>query len=86
MVSETKIKCFEFEFECTQKWTDMEATDNSKIRHCGHCDKDVLLCKNEDEWEEAVIQGRCVALVEMKYKIPKESSANVRVVGFPRIK
>jgi len=53
-----------WKFQCPLKWTDMAATADPAIRHCGSCDRDVHAARDEKELRAHVLQGRCVAFPE----------------------
>jgi len=49
------------EFECPKDWFALEPTDKAEIKHCNQCKKEVHLCVNQEELNQAVEQQLCVA-------------------------
>jgi hypothetical protein len=54
------INC-ELEFKCTKNWFELEPTDKAGIKHCNQCKKEVHLCVNQEELNQAAEQQLCVA-------------------------
>lgn len=50
-----------FDFICDQTWTDMEPTDDDKVRHCETCNKNVYFCDNLADAREHSQGGHCIA-------------------------
>ena len=52
----------EFDYECPLDWHRLAITSDANIRHCATCAKDVRLCQSNDELDQAVNRGECVAV------------------------
>lgn len=55
------INC-KFEFQCNQQWGDMARTPFSNIRFCDRCQKEVFLCKTDEQVEWVTSKGLCGAV------------------------
>jgi uncharacterized protein (TIGR02996 family) len=51
----------EMKFKCPMAWEALASTDNSNIRHCGECKRNVYFCGNIDEVRYRGQRGDCVA-------------------------
>ena len=51
-----------FGFKCTQKWNELDVTQNKGIRFCNDCQKEVHFIEDLVSLEEAIILNRCVAI------------------------
>ena len=62
--SETTIRNIEctFEFKCDQQWDELENRVASNIKFCNQCQKDVYLCKTQEELVHARSLGRCISI------------------------
>src|SRR5262245_7586449 len=54
--------CITFEFECPKRWDSLQLTDDSEVRHCDLCDKNVYHCQNVADARRHAAPGHCVAL------------------------
>jgi hypothetical protein len=59
---------FRWKFQCPLRWTDMAATADPAVKHCGTCDRDVHAARDEKELRAHVLQGRCVAFPEALHR------------------
>lgn len=50
-----------FRFVCPQQWTELEATDDPRVRHCNVCEKRVYYCEAVEEADRLAAEGKCVA-------------------------
>jgi hypothetical protein len=55
------IECT-FEIKCDKQWDDLETQISSNIKFCTQCQKDVYLCKTQEELDHARSLGRCVSI------------------------
>ena len=55
------INC-KFKYECDQDWSAMEKTDDTYIRHCGYCKRNVHLVSIDSELDQAINNNWCVAV------------------------
>jgi hypothetical protein len=69
---------------CDKQWADMSPTDSENIRHCATCKRDVVLCTNRKEFQEAVRLDQCVAL-DVLVPVDAESSFRITMEPLPRI-
>lgn len=53
---------FRMDFVCDKKWDQMAPTENSKVRFCGDCLKNVYFCEDIIEARELGNQGCCVGI------------------------
>jgi tetratricopeptide (TPR) repeat protein len=59
------LNCQEpFEFQCPKSWNSMTQTNDSSIRYCEVCSKNVHMCLTPDEFISNGKLGRCVAIPE----------------------
>ena len=68
---ETTIRNIEctFEFKCDKQWDDLETQVASNIKFCNQCQKDVYLCKTQDELDHARSLGRCVSIERVEVRM-----------------
>ena len=52
--------------ECHKKWEELIIEDNVKFRYCLTCEKGVHWCDTDEDIQEAVLQGQCVAFKQKK--------------------
>lgn len=50
-----------FQFKCPKRWEALASTDQSYVRHCGTCNRNVYFCTNLDEVRARGRSGECVA-------------------------
>ena len=53
-----------FEFLCPEKWTDLDSTSVSGVKHCTVCDKDVHRATTKAQLLKLGKQGKCAAYFE----------------------
>ena len=51
-----------FEFVCEKTWADLKPTDNTNVRHCESCSKNVHFCDNLVDAREHSQEGHCIAV------------------------
>jgi len=62
-VARSKVeRCRLFEFRCTKRWDKLRPTQDSTVRVCTACRKEVFYCDNILEARQHAELGRCVAL------------------------
>jgi hypothetical protein len=62
-----------FAFRCSASWSQLTPTTDGFRRHCGQCDRRVVLCQTDAQLRKALVQGECVAIpAELRHR-PKES-------------
>jgi len=49
-------------YKCPKAWDDLDKTEDSDVRHCNQCDKDVHFCADVESLKEANIEDLCVAV------------------------
>lgn len=57
------IRNCRFAFKCDKKWNDLIETEDSDIRFCNGCEKEVHFCADDDELARSVKLNRCVAFM-----------------------
>lgn len=57
-----------FTFKCPLDWSDLEETDQQKIKFCNQCENNVFLCETDEETIEHAKQGHCIARVTFNIK------------------
>ena len=50
-----------FEFQCPQRWDDLEPTDHPGVKHCGECDRNVHKATNKAQLLKLGDEGKCAA-------------------------
>lgn len=59
--SSSPIRNCSWGYKCEKTWGSLIATDNSNVRFCDACEKEVHLCKTKRELADSVLMNRCVA-------------------------
>lgn len=54
---------WQFKIQCPLTWESLARTDDSSIRRCGVCLRDVYMCVTEEQVSDHASQGHCVALM-----------------------
>lgn len=52
----------QFEFECPNRWTSLQTTEDDAVRFCGDCQRQVHFCSTSDEAMEHAKAGDCIAV------------------------
>lgn len=74
---------FRMDFVCHKKWNEMQPTENSKVRFCEDCEKNVYFCDNIVEARELGYQGCCIGIdVGVKRK-EKDLMGECAIFGRP---
>ena len=55
---------YSVEYECPLEWKNLKKTDDSKIRFCNECSKNVYRCKTEKDMDEHIKLNHCIAVNE----------------------
>lgn len=63
-----KIECT-FEFKCDKQWDDLEAQIASNIKFCKQCEKNVYLCKTQEELDHARSLGLCISIERVEIRM-----------------
>ena len=68
---ETTVRNIEctFEFKCDKQWDDLETQVASNINFCQKCQKDVYLCKTQEELDHARSLGRCISIERVEVRM-----------------
>ncbi|WP_459557949.1 GspE/PulE/PilB domain-containing protein [Lacunimicrobium album] len=56
-----------FQFRCPKRWLDLSPTDHETRRFCSVCQRAVYLCDNEYEAKTLGKEGKCIAVIDLKY-------------------
>ena len=51
-----------FSFQCPQQWEQLAPIEDTNVRMCGVCLKNVYLCTSDDEVATQAALGHCVAI------------------------
>jgi uncharacterized protein (TIGR02996 family) len=62
--------CVEFEYRCPQRWDTLLPTDDSAIRHCPQCQRNVYYCGSEQDAHRLADAGECVAIDSRRLRLP----------------
>ena len=62
------IECT-FEFKCDKQWDDLETLVATNIKFCQQCQKDVYLCKTQEELDHARSLGRCISIKRVEVRM-----------------
>jgi len=63
-MDEFLIKNCKSKYDCDQDWSKIKKTDNSYVRLCGFCKKDVHLVSTDSELDKAIKNNWCVAVAD----------------------
>jgi hypothetical protein len=68
---ETTIRNIEctFEFNCDKQWDELETQDAPNIKFCKQCEKNVYLCKTQEELDNARSLGRCISIERVEIRM-----------------
>lgn len=68
---ETTVRNIEctFEFKCDKQWDDLETQLASNIKFCQQCQKDVYLCKTQEELDHSRSLGRCISIERVEVRM-----------------
>lgn len=68
---ETTVRNIEctFEFKCDQQWDDLETQLASNIKFCQQCQKNVYLCKTQEELDYARSLGWCISIERVEVRM-----------------
>ena len=55
---------YSVEYECPLEWKNLKKTDNSQIRFCNECSKNVYRCKTDEDMDEHIKLNHCIAVNE----------------------
>jgi uncharacterized protein (TIGR02996 family) len=73
-----------FAFECPKKWQTLQETEDSNVRHCDECRKNVYYCNSVAEACEHTRRGHCVAVDTQQERKPGDLEGAERVQGLLR--
>jgi hypothetical protein len=49
-------------FKCDKSWESLTRTNNSHVRFCGSCQKEVHLCDDDESLVHSIALNRCIAI------------------------
>ena len=55
---------YSFEYKCPLEWKNLKRTEDSNIRFCNECSKNVYHCKTEKDIDKHIKSNHCIALDE----------------------
>ena len=50
-----------FEFQCPERWSNLEKTDKKGVKHCSVCDRNVYKAANKAQLLQFGKEGKCAA-------------------------
>ena len=53
-----------FEFQCPERWSNLEKTDEKGVKHCSVCDRNVHKAANKAQLLQFGKEGKCAAYFE----------------------
>ena len=68
---ETTVRNIEctFEFKCNKQWDELETQVTSNIKFCKQCEKEVYLCKTQQELDHARSLGLCISIERVEIRM-----------------
>ena len=75
-------------YECPKNWFELTPTNKAGIKYCDACSQDVFLCLEENELNERIAEGVCVAYFiepdrQTRFTLAREKAeANMRDPDF----
>jgi uncharacterized protein (TIGR02996 family) len=73
--------CVEFEYRCPQRWDTLLPTDDSAVRHCSQCQRNVHYCRSAQEAHRLADAGECVAIDSRLVRLPMGRVRAAREAG-----
>ena len=55
---------YTFEYKCPLEWKNLKKTEDSKVRFCDECHKNVYRCKTGKDMDKHIQLNHCVAVNE----------------------
>jgi len=52
---------YEFEYKCPLEWKNLEKTEDSQVRFCNECKKNVYRCKTNKDFDKHIQLNHCIA-------------------------
>jgi uncharacterized protein (TIGR02996 family) len=62
--------CVSFAYRCPQRWDTLLPTEDSAIRHCQECKRDVYYCRSSEEAQRRADACECVAIDSRLAQLP----------------
>jgi hypothetical protein len=62
------IECT-FKFKCDRQWSDLHELIELNVKYCEQCQKNVYLCKTQEEINQARLLGRCISIERVEVKM-----------------
>ena len=63
----------DFEYACPQIWSELKPSLTAAVRHCGHCDRKVYLCKTDADIKLYTSVNYCIAIADTKTPAEREN-------------
>jgi len=60
--SEMVLRNCIFGFKCDKAWESLSKTNESHVRFCGKCQKEVHLCDDDESLVRSISLNRCIAI------------------------
>lgn len=64
-------------FECPKTWASLTPTENTDVRHCDSCSKEVTFCSDEAQLERMTEAGACVAFYTVRDEVARVMTGSV---------
>jgi hypothetical protein len=65
----------DFEYACPQIWSELKPSLTAAVRHCGHCDRKVYLCKTDADIKLYTSVNYCIAIADTRTPAELEREA-----------
>jgi hypothetical protein len=67
------------EFYCPRNWFELTETEQSGVKHCSTCQKNVYLCVTQHELDDFANKGECIAFfsdpdLPTRFKLSREKA------------
>mgnify|MGYP001440319410 CR=1 FL=1 len=56
---------YTFEYKCPLEWKNLKKTEDSKVRFCDECDKNVYRCTTNEDIDKHIELNHCIAVNEL---------------------
>ena len=82
----------QFEFQCPKTWESLQPTQDADTRFCEGCQKNVYLCRSENDLTKHLLQKHCIAADVPRFKVKDNTKARKqrqrtprRLLGYPTV-
>ena len=71
-----------FEFQCPERWSNLEKTDQKDVKHCTVCNRNVHRTTNKAQLLQFGKEGKCAAFYESERLIMGEVDTSISNENF----